>query len=205
MWPFGAAVPLLEGAVADAAELRAGGLVAVREVGVGVAEVLRQVELEPLGELDGAADGGAVETGEALLGIGGRQQDGLVVPAPLGLAAVQRGAAADGDERVLEARAGEVVRVRVAGGDGLDAERLGEVAQGGVPAHVAALERPLELDVEALGPEGAGELGCGVRVVHAETVARAAGQADEPLVELGEERRGRARAAASSLPSRVCA
>ena len=54
---------------------------------------------------------------------------------------------------------------------------------------VAALERPLQLDVEALRPEGAGELGGGVRVAHAEPVAGAAGEADEALVQLGEQRR----------------
>ena len=66
---------------------------------------------------------------------------------------------------------------------------LGEVAQERVPAGVAALERPLQLDVEALRPEGAGERGGSVRVADAEPVARAAGEADEPFVQLGEQRR----------------
>ena len=76
----------------------------------------------------------------------------------------------------------------VAGDDGLDARVRGEVAQERVPARVAALERPLQLDVEALRPEGARERDGGVRVAHAEPVAGAAGEADEPLVQLREQR-----------------
>ena len=45
--------------VADAAQLHDRGL-AVGEVGIAVAEVFRQVEAEPVGELDGALDGVAV-------------------------------------------------------------------------------------------------------------------------------------------------
>ena len=66
---------------------------------------------------------------------------------------------------------------------------LGEVAQERIPVRVAALERPLQLDVEALRPEGAGERRGRVRVAHTEPVARAAGEADEPLVQLREQRR----------------
>ena len=96
---------------------------------------------------------------------------------------------ADRDEHVLERGAARIVRVDVAGDDGLDAGMRGEVAQERVPAGVAALERPLQLDVEALPPERAGELGGRVRVAHAEPVAGAAGEADEPLVQLREQRR----------------
>ena len=99
-----AAVALLEGAVADAGELAVGGLVAVGEVGVAVAELLGQVEAEPLGELGGAGDGVAVVR-EALGDLGGCEQDGLVVAAPLGLAALERGVVADRDEHVLQRRA----------------------------------------------------------------------------------------------------
>jgi hypothetical protein len=112
-----------------------------------------------------------------------------VVPAPLRLAAVERGAVADRDERVLERRPARVVRVDVAGRDRADAERLREVAERAVAARVAALVRPLELDVEALGPERLGELARRVRVADAEAVARAAGQAEEAVVALAQERR----------------
>ena len=77
--------------------------------------------------------------------------------------------------------------VHVAGGDGLDAEVLGEIAQGGVAPHVAALVRPLQLDEEAVAAERAGEPGGGIRVVHGEAVAGAAGEADEPLRVLLDE------------------
>ena len=78
-----------------------------------------------------------------------------------------------------------------------DAEVAGEVAQERVPARVAALVRPLQLDVEALAPERARELGGGVRVADAEPVPRAAGEADEAVVQLREQRRSRAPAAAA--------
>ena len=113
---------------------------------------------------------------------------------------------ADRDEDVLERGAPRMVRVDVAGDDGLDAGVLGEVAQERVPTRVAALERPLQLDVEALPPERLREPGGRVRVADAEPVAGAAGEADEALVQLREQRRverGRQRAL---LPSgRVCA
>ena len=99
-----------------------------------------------------------------------------------------------------------MVGVRVAGDDRLDAERLGEVAQGRVAARVAALERALELDVEPARAERAGEPGGGVRVAHGEPVAGAAGEADEPLVQLLEQRlveRGLARLVLASRRPRV--
>ncbi len=82
-----------------------------------------------------------------------------------------------------------MVRVDVAGDERPDARVRREVAQERVAAGVAALERPLQLDVEALRPEGAGELDGHVRVAHAEPVARAAGEADEPVVQLRQQRR----------------
>ena len=102
-----------------------------------------------------------------------------MVAAPLALAAVERGAVADRDEHVLERRAARVVRVDVAGRDGRDAERRGEVRERGVAARVAALVRALELDVEARrgtrARAGRRRSGRATR----EPVARAAGEADE--------------------------
>ena len=95
---------------------------------------------------------------------------------------------ADRDEDVLERGPARMVRVDVAGDDGLDARVRGKVAEERVAAGVAALERPLQLDVEALRPECARELDGGVRVADAEPVAGAAGEADEPFVQLGEQR-----------------
>ena len=85
--------------------------------------------------------------------------------------------------------AARVVRVDVAGRDRPHAERRGEVAQRRVASRVPAQVRPLELDVEALPAERAGEPGGGVRVADSEPAAGAAGEADEPvgvLLEQGE-------------------
>ena len=125
----------------------------------------------------------AVE-GEALEHLLRRAQVALAVPAPLGLAALERGPAADRDEDVLQQRAPRVVRVDVAGRDRLDPEVLGEVAQEAEPARVSALERPLELDEEALAAERPREPGGGVRVEEPEPAPRAAREADEPFVQL---------------------
>ena len=203
--PFAIGVALAEQAVAERAQLHDRRLVAVGEVRIAVAELLRQVELEPLRELAGARDRVPV-VGEALVHLVGREQHRLVVAAPLALAAVERRAVADRDERVLQADARARVRVRVAGDDGLDAERLGEVAQRSVAAHVAALVGPLQLDEEAVAAEGLREPRGRVRVAHGEPVARAAGEADEPFVQLLEQRlveRGRHGLGLASRRSRV--
>jgi hypothetical protein len=181
-----ARVALDERALADAAELDDRRLGPVREVGVAVAELLRQVELEPLGELACAENGVAI-IGKAVEHFVRRQEDGLVVAASLLLAALERGAAADGDENVLERNAAAVVRVDVPRGDRLDAERVGEVAQACVPARVAALEGALQLDVEAVAAECVRQPRRRVRIAHGKAVARAARKTDEPLVQLLEQ------------------
>ena len=81
-------IALLEGAAADARELDDRRLRAVREVRVAVAELLRQIEREPLGQLDRAGDRVAVVR-EAFHDLGGRHEDALVVAAALALAAVE--------------------------------------------------------------------------------------------------------------------
>ena len=177
-------VALLERAVADASELDARRLT-VRKVRIAVAEVGGEVEAKSVGELTRSLDRVAV-VGEALEHVVGREQDRLVVTATLGLRAVERRALADRDQHVLQLRATSMVRMHVAGRDRLHAERLRQVSQRGVPAHVAALVRSLELDEEAL-TERPGDRRRGVRVAHGEPVPRAAGEADEPLVQLEEE------------------
>ena len=77
-----------------------------------------------------------------------------------------------------------MVRMDVAGRDGLHAEVLGEVAQEAEPARVSSLERPLELDEEALAAERAGEPCSRVGVEEAEPATRASREADEPIVRL---------------------
>src|SRR5206468_2383153 len=81
-------VALAEEAVAEHAQLLDRGLVPIREVGVAVAELLRQVELEPLREVDCARDCGSIVR-EALVHLVRREQHGLVVAAPLALAAFE--------------------------------------------------------------------------------------------------------------------
>ncbi len=191
-------VPLGKCLLTDGSELAVGRLEPVGEVRVAVAELLRQVKGETGGELGRAEDGIPV-VGEAVEHGVRREQHRLVVAAPLRLAAVERGAAADRDERVLERGAARVVRMDVAGRDGRDAEVAGELAQPREAARVAALVRPLELDVEAVAPERRGELRSVVRPVHAEPVAGAAGEADEALVQL-QRATGAATPAAGARP-----
>ena len=147
---------------------------------------MREVEGEPLRQLDGRADRVAVVR-EAVGDVLRVEQDALDVPSPLGLAALERRPVLDRDEDVLEARAPRVVRVDVPGGDRADAERLRERAQRGVPAGVAALVGPLELDVEAVAAEGAGEIGGGVGIANGQPVPRATREADEALAQLRQE------------------
>ncbi len=181
-------VAFRERALADAAKLDDRRLVPVGEVGIAVAELLRQVEAEPVGELDGARDRVPVVR-EALEHVGGSGEHALVVAAPLALAAVEGGAAANRDEHVLEHCTARVVRVRVAGGDRRDTERRRKLAERGIAPRVAALVRPLQLDEEVVPAEDPGEPRRRVRVADGEPVPRAAGKADEPLVQLLEQRR----------------
>jgi len=125
---------------------------------------------------------------EALEHRPGWQEGALPVPAALPLAAVERGAVADGNEHVLERCAPRVMGVHVARHDRGHAEHAGEVPQRCVAAHVAALVGTLELDVEALGAEGPGEVGGGVGIAHAEAAAGTAREAHEALVQLLKER-----------------
>ena len=181
-------VALRERALAHAAQLDDRRLVAVGEVGIAVAELLGQVEAEAVRELDGARDGVAVVR-EAVGDVTGCGEHALVVAAPLALAAVERGAAADRDEDVLQRRRDDVVRVRVAGDERRHAQRRREIAQRGVAPRVAALVRPLQLDEEVLASEDVREPRRRVRIADGEPVPRAPGEADEPLVQLLEQRR----------------
>src|SRR5262245_11076113 len=86
-----------------------------------------------------------------------------------------------------------MVRVHVAGGDRLDAEVLRKVAEKAETPRVSPLERPLELDVEALSAERRGKSRGGVRIHEPQAAPCAPGEADEPLVRLRNclERHGR--------------
>ena len=185
--PVRARVALAEEAVAELAELLYRGFVAVGEVRIAISELLCEVELEPLCDLAAAFHRGPVIR-EAVVHLVRREQHRLVVAAPFALAAVERGAVADGDERVLKADAGARVCVRVAGGDRCDTDCLGEVAQRCVPPHVAAFVRPLQLDEEPVSAERLREPRGGVRVANGEAVPCAAGEAHESFVQLLQQR-----------------
>ena len=108
--------------------------------------------------------GSAVDAREPLDHLAGCAKHRLAVAAPLALAPVERGTAADRDERVLEQCAPRGVRVDVSRRDRLDTEVLGEVPERDVPSRVASLVRALKLDEEPLSPERGGEPGSAVRV-----------------------------------------
>src|SRR5918996_5389348 len=133
-------IALVDRSPADRGELEDRRILAVREVGIAVAELLRQVEGEARRQLPTPLRGRPVE-GEALEHLVGRAQERLAIPAPLRLAALEGRPTADGDEHVLEQRSARVVRVHVSRGDRLDAEMIRQVAQDRVPASVSALER----------------------------------------------------------------
>ena len=107
-----------------------------------------------------------------------------MIAAPLGLAAVERAAVADGDEDVLQRRPAQMVRMDVAGHDRRDTEHAGEIAQSGVAPRVAALIRTLELDEEAVRSKGARQSRSTVRITHGDAAPRTTGKADETVVQL---------------------
>ena len=202
-------VALTHSRMADRRELADGRLLAVREIRVAVPELLGEIELEPLGK-DCASLRSCTIEGEALQHLLGRAQVALAVAASLRLAALERRAAADRDEHVLQQRPPRMVRMDVSGRDCLHAEVLGEVAEKRQAARVPALERALKLDVEPVGAERAGKTHCGIRIEKAETAPRATRKANEPLGRFRnglERNRGRQRLAifASHPPRfRVC-
>jgi hypothetical protein len=165
-----------------------GRLFAVGEIGIAVAELLGEVEPQPLGELDRRAHGLGV-VGKACGGLVRRAESGLVVSPPLGLAALERRPVLDRDEDVLKIHPAGVVNVDIAGCDRADAERFGELAQRTVTPDVAAHEGMLQLDEEAVAAEDLRHTGGGVGVVDGESRACATGQCDETVVvvfQLGE-------------------
>ena len=143
-------VALVEARLADLGERAVGaGVLGAR---IAVAEVLGEVEGQRLGEARGLGDrlGMVGEArGHRLRG----REHVRVVAAPQRLGGVERRVLADRDERVLQARALGGVRVDVAGGDGRDAEPLGEPRQPAVQRAVVARERALQLDAQAIAAE----------------------------------------------------
>src|SRR5437588_2468018 len=95
---------------------------------------------------------------------------------------------ANGDEDVLQRRATGMVSVRVPGCDRLDAEALREIAKERASARVTAFIRSLQLDEEPVAAERTCEPCGGIRIADREAVARTAGKADEPIVQLLQQR-----------------
>src|SRR6476659_4037868 len=169
-------IPFLERLLANSGELHDRWLALLGEIGIAVAEVLVQIELEPFGELSAPFDRVLIVR-KKLRALGRRSQEALPVAAPFGLAAVERRPVPDGDECVLQCSPRARMGMDVAGRNGRDAERLGQLAQHGVATSVAPLERPLKLDEEAVAAKGPRQACGSVRVLHREPMPRAARQA----------------------------
>ena len=120
------AVALVELPAAELRQPRIGG-VALGDVrrGQPVAQVLGQVEGAALGDAEGVGHG-LGPLGEALGLLGRAPQVELAVGPALGVAAVERGAVADGAERVVEPVPLRVVVVDVSGGDDPHAQLAGQ-------------------------------------------------------------------------------
>ncbi len=181
------AVAIVEQRAAELGEAAVGRL--VLRAGIAVAEVAGQVEAEPLGEPTRLVDRLGM-IGEALGHRLGRREHvrGVAAPARLGL--VERRPEPHREEGVLERRPRAVVHVDVAGGDARHPEPLGELGEQAVATTVAACERPLKLDPEAIRPERAQETARdrrGGRVLRAldarghGAASRAAREADEAI------------------------
>ena len=170
-----AGVALLEARGADACERRVG--LRVLGAGVAVAEVLREIEAQRVGQTRALGDRVGV-VGEAGGHRLGRGEHVRVVAAAQRLGRVERAVLADRHERVLQAGAPERVRVDVAGGHARHAEPGGQRGQAAVERAVVTVEGALQLDPERVVPEDPQQAAHRRLVAHA--VARAATEADEP-------------------------
>jgi hypothetical protein len=180
------AVPVA-GRVADL-ELRAAGLrelavgVLVLGAGIAVAEVRAQVEAQAVGEPArlGHRLGMVLEAGRH------RRRGGehvAVVAAPPRLRRVERLTEADRHQRVLQLGARARVGVDVAGGHAGEAQAARQLLEAPVARAVAAMERALKLDSQALGAEGLAQAAQGGFVV--DPALGAAAEADEALGVIG--------------------
>ncbi len=146
-----AGVALGQPRLADPGQLAVGG--GVLGARVAVAELLGQVEAQPLGQAQGLGDRLGV-LGEARRHRPRRGQGRARVAAPLRLARLQRRPQPHRDEGVLQVGAAAGVGVDVAGRDAGDAEPLGEAGEPAVAGAVAAPVGALQLDPEAVAAEG---------------------------------------------------
>ena len=154
---------------------------------IAVAEVRGEVEPEPLRKAARFLDRVRMVR-EASRHRLRRREDVRGVPSPQGLRLVEGGAGADGHEGVLERDAIASVGVDIARGHAGNPQPLGELREVAVATAVAAGERALELDPEAIRPERAQKAPSDERRLGVELpvdpapdrpVPRAAGQAHE--------------------------
>ena len=186
-------IALVQPRAAQLGELVVG--LGILRAGIAVAEVAREVELDPFREPRGLRDRVGM-VGEPRRHVGGGDHHRCAVATALGLGLVEARQQAHRHERVLETRAVRMVGVHVARRNAGHAQPLGELREHAVARAVAAPERALELDAEALAPERGEQP---IPVAHGRAVARAAGQAQKPvrvllhLFERGVRRRALAR------------
>ncbi len=187
------AIALVQGVVADARQLAVG----IIGGGVAIAEIAGQIELAAQRQAGRLGDGARhvpVERGHLLRSL----QHVLAVAPSLGLACLERAAAADGYERILKRCATAAVDVHVVRDHRDQIERAGELAQGAQPRAVTTQERSCQLHAQPLGPErvaqGAASPQSGLPIVVDERpVTRTAGERDQALRPLCERCEGQLR------------
>ena len=188
---------------ADARQRGLGRLAGMRsgEVGEAVAQVAGEVEPQPLGQARGLGHGLRV-VGEQRRHLGRAAQHRVAVAAPLGLGAVEGRAVADRHEGVLQQRAPGGVRVGVARRHARHAGALGQPREVPRQAPVAPRAGVLDLHADVVRPEVAHQVAHRLLGLPAPPaappgaapgpVARAAGEAHQPLGVGRQARRGRA-------------
>ena len=125
----------------------------VLAAGIAVAELLGEVEAQALGEALGLGDRLGV-LGEARRHRRRRGKGRGRVAAAVGLGLLQRLAAADRNQRVLQRRPPAVVSMDVAGGDAGNPKPLGEQRQPTIASPIPPPVGPLQLDPKPIPPEG---------------------------------------------------
>src|SRR5438445_1097032 len=81
-----------------------------------------------------------------------------------------------------------MVSVDVAGDERRHADRLRKVTQRRVAVGITTFVRPLQLDEEPVPAEGPGQPGGGIRIADGQPAPCAAGEADQPVAELFQQR-----------------
>ena len=194
-----AAVAPLQLERADLRQLGVGHRVVGRRV--AVAEILREVEAQPLGQL-GRLARRLGQVAEQERHLARALEHVLAVAAPLGLAGLQRAMRADGDQRVLQRAPPPVVHVHVVAWRSSRSPRMRALSssrrlRARSPRHsgrCSSTRRPARPN--ASQSSAAARQRDPLVGVHERAVARAARQADEPLGALAQQR-----AAACAGPS----